>query len=104
MDLNEYHKAWMNGCSESESVRRGEEKWLEDQYQQSRTYKDYDVAYFDELEKQIEEYISDNTIINCNWCDAVVKHSDTDEIDAVYAGEITGEKERVCRKCLAKEY
>ena len=97
MDLNEYHRAWMNGCSESESLCREEEKWSEDQHQQ----------YFQELEKQIEKYIFDNTDIKCNWCGNIVKAKETTEINAVYWG-ITDEKERVekervCKKCLDNE-
>jgi hypothetical protein len=53
MDLNEYHRAWMEGHSERECVRRGEEKWMEDR-EMEKHYRKQEEQYFRELERQIE--------------------------------------------------
>ncbi len=53
MDLHEYHKAWMEGHSESECIRRGEEKWMAD-LEAERHYRKQEAEYLRELNQQIE--------------------------------------------------
>lgn len=49
MDLNVYHKAWMQGFKESECVRMAEEAYFENQNVASQK-----AAYYVELEKELE--------------------------------------------------
>lgn len=63
MDLNEYHRAWNLGFSESECVRMAEDKWEDNQLENAAMEKHYrkqEETYFQELERQIEADIDAN--------------------------------------------
>ena len=49
----------MEGCSESECVRRGEDKWMED-LEMRKHYRKQEEAYFQYLERQAEADIDAN--------------------------------------------
>ena len=57
MDLNEYHRAWLEGHSESECVRRGEEKWMEER-EMEKHYRKQEQEYYAELQRQHDAEIS----------------------------------------------
>jgi hypothetical protein len=58
MNLEAYHRAWMQGFSEKECCMRAEDVWEQEQYdklEQERLDREYEQEYYAELERQYLE-------------------------------------------------
>ena len=51
MDLNAYHRAWMNGATESEAVRAGEDAYFE-----NMAYAAQERAAYEAMEREAYEH------------------------------------------------
>ena len=51
MDLNAYHRAWMNGATEAEAVRAGEDAYFENQ-----AYAAQERAAYEAMEREAYEH------------------------------------------------
>jgi hypothetical protein len=65
MDMDEYFRAWNLGFSDSECTQMAEEKWEENQLETSAMEEHYrkqeDAAYFQELERRLQDHTDDQT-------------------------------------------
>ena len=65
MDLNAYHRAWMNGATEAEAVRAGEDAYFENQAyaaQQRAAYEAMEREAYEHEQRLIAEHESNKQI------------------------------------------
>jgi len=58
MNLEVYHKAWMQGFSEKECCDIAEEQWQQDLYnriEQERLDREYEKEYYEEIKREYED-------------------------------------------------